>query len=114
MCPWSLPPSATSSPAPSGLLKTGTPPLDGIFSGADTRNYLPPGNFRLFGPKDNPQSDLYADLTVSAHEPPLFYVALCKDYQLRDSVSRFTGWKNPQMLQRTILRVLVPELGGWC
>ncbi|RSL79619.1 hypothetical protein BHE90_011979 [Fusarium euwallaceae] len=95
--------------APSGLLKKGTESVEGIFSGADTRKYLPPGNLRrLFGLKDDPESDKYVELMISAHEAD-FYVEFCKNKELRDFVSCFTGWKNPQMLQRTMLRAFVPN-----
>ncbi|CAI6100795.1 hypothetical protein V2G26_010534 [Clonostachys chloroleuca] len=95
--------------APSGLLKPGTDAVEGIFSGADTRKYMPPGNLRrLFGLKDDPESDKYVELMVSAHEAP-FYVDFCQCPELRQFVSRFMGWKNPQMLQRTMLRAFVPN-----
>ncbi|KAH6887517.1 hypothetical protein B0T10DRAFT_562732 [Thelonectria olida] len=95
--------------APSGLLKDGTDTVDGIYSGADTKKYLPPGNLRrLFGLKDDPQSDRYVELMVSAHEAP-FYLEFCKNKQLRDFVGHFTGWANPHMLQRSMLRAFVPN-----
>ena len=95
--------------APSGLLRPGTNPVEGVYSGANTKKYLPPGNLRrLFGLKDDPESDLYAELMVSAHESP-FYVDFCAIPELRQFISRFTGWANPHMLQRTMLRAFVPE-----
>ncbi|WZH48390.1 Phytanoyl-hydroxylase [Fusarium acuminatum] len=95
--------------APSGLLQEGSDPVDGIYSGVDPRKYLPPGNLRrLFGLKDDPQSDRYLELMVSAHEAD-FYIEFCKNEQLRDFVRRFTGWKSPHMLQRTMLRAFVPN-----
>lgn len=95
--------------APSGLLRPGTDPVEGIYSGANTKKYLPPGNLRrLFGLKDDPESDKYAELMVSAHEAP-FYVDFCAIPELRAFISRFTGWKTPHMLQRTMLRAFVPD-----
>lgn len=95
--------------APSGLLQEGSDPVDGIYSGADTRKYLPPGNLRrLFGLKDDPDSERYVDLMISAHQAN-FYVEFCKSKQLHDFVRQFTGWKNPHMLQRTMLRAFVPN-----
>lgn len=94
---------------PSGLLKEGSDAVDGIFSHADSRKYLPPGNLRrLFGLKDDPESDRYVELMISAHEAP-FYLDLCANRELRDFVSRFTGWAEPHMLQRTMLRAFVPD-----
>ncbi|RYP56432.1 hypothetical protein DL769_009917 [Monosporascus sp. CRB-8-3] len=95
--------------SPSGLLRAGTDPVEGIYSGADPRKYMPPGNLRrLFGLKDDPESDRYVELMISAHEAP-FYLDFCESQELRDFVSRFMGWAKPQMLQRTMLRAFVPD-----
>ncbi|GME22210.1 Phytanoyl-CoA hydroxylase [Neofusicoccum parvum] len=95
--------------SPSGLLHPSTPPVAGLYSGADPRKYLPPGNLRrLFGPKDDPESDLYADLMVAAHEAP-FYTDFCASPELRAFIARFTGWTAPpRMLSRTMVRSFVP------
>ncbi|KAK7708839.1 hypothetical protein SLS57_008900 [Botryosphaeria dothidea] len=95
--------------SPSGLLRPGTAPEAGTYSGADPRKYLPPGNLRrLFGLAGDAQSDAYADLMVSAHDAP-FYADFCQIRELRDFVAAFTGWANPHMLQRTMLRAFVPD-----
>ncbi|KAJ5098771.1 hypothetical protein N7532_005772 [Penicillium argentinense] len=95
--------------APSGLLKEGTAPVDGIFSHKDSRKYLPPGNLRrLFGLKNDTESEKYLELMISAHEAP-FYLDLCANQVLRDFITRFKGWEKPQMLQRTMLRAFVPS-----
>lgn len=95
--------------SPSGLLRPGSDPVSGIYSGANPRKYLPPGNLRrLFGLKDDPESDKYVELMISAHEAD-FYVEFCKIPQLRDFVNRFNGWTDPTMLQRTMLRAFVPH-----
>lgn len=90
--------------APSGLLKDGTAPMEGIFFLKDSRKYLPPGNLRrLFELKDDIESEKYLELMISAHEAP-FYLDPCASQELRDFVTRFKGWEPPQMLQRTMLR----------
>lgn len=95
--------------APSGLLRDGTTPVDGLFSYKDSKKFLPPGNLRrLFGLQNDAESDRYLELMISAHEAP-FYLELCANQALRDFVCRFTGWKNPIMLQRTMLRAFVPD-----
>lgn len=95
--------------SPSGLLREGSDPVEGTFSGKDTRKYLPPGNLRrLFGLKGDAESDNYAELMVSAHEAD-FYVNFCKFPELREFVSRFANWPAPHMLQRTMLRAFVPD-----
>lgn len=95
--------------APSGLLRPDTDPVEGIYSGKSSRKYLPPGNLRrLFGLKDDPESDKYLELMVSAHEAD-FYVDFCQSAELRAFVSRFMGWARPHMLQRTLLRAFVPD-----
>ncbi|KAF2148172.1 hypothetical protein K461DRAFT_263114 [Myriangium duriaei CBS 260.36] len=94
---------------PSGLLKPGTDAVDGIYSGADSRKYLPPGNLRrLFGLKDDAESDLYAELMVSAHEQQ-WYLQFTQIPELRKFVRNFTGWKKETMLQRTMFRAFVPN-----
>lgn len=95
--------------APSGLLRPGSDPVDGISSGANPKKYLPPGNLRrLFGLKDDPESDLYVEKMISAHEAD-FYVDFCASPELRQFISRLTGWSKPHMLQRTMLRAFVPD-----
>lgn len=95
--------------APSGLLQDGTDAVEGIFSRKDSRKFMPPGNLRrLFGLKDDEESDKYVELMVSAHEEP-FYLELCENPELRQFISQFTGWEKPHMLQRTMLRAFVPD-----
>lgn len=95
--------------SPSGLLKPGTDPVDGIYCGADSRKYLPPGNLRrLFGLKDDPEPDKYVECMISAHEA-YFYLELCMIPELRALVREFTGWEQEKMLQRTMLRAFVPN-----
>ncbi|ETS73769.1 hypothetical protein PFICI_14715 [Pestalotiopsis fici W106-1] len=95
--------------SPSGLLQPGSDPISGTYSGANPRKYLPPGNLRrLFGLKDDPESDKYVELMISAHEAD-FYINFCKIPELREFVSKFNGWSNPTMLQRTMLRAFVPN-----
>lgn len=95
--------------APSGLLQEGSKPVEGVFSHKDSRKYLPPGNLRrLFGLKDDEESEKYLELMISAHEAQ-FYLDLCANQELRDFIGRFTGWSKPHMLQRTMLRAFVPN-----
>ncbi|RAK99624.1 phytanoyl-CoA dioxygenase family protein [Aspergillus ibericus CBS 121593] len=95
--------------APSGLLKEGSDPIDGIFSEKDSRKFLPPGNLRrLFGLKDDYESERYLELMISAHEAP-YYLQLCENAELREFVRRLTGWEDITMLQRTMLRAFVPD-----
>ncbi|KAJ5107373.1 hypothetical protein N7456_004048 [Penicillium angulare] len=95
--------------AASGLMKEGTNPVDGIFSHKDSRKFLPPGNLRrLFGLKDDEESDKYLELMVSAHEAP-FYLEFCANPELRQFITCFMGWEKPQMLQRTMIRAFVPD-----
>lgn len=83
--------------------------MTGTYSGADSRKYLPPGNLRrLFGLKDDPDSEAYLSLMISAHEAP-FYTQFCEISELREFVRRFTGWEKEIMLQRTMLRAFVPD-----
>ncbi|KAH8427731.1 phytanoyl-CoA dioxygenase family protein [Aspergillus melleus] len=95
--------------ASSGLLKDGTDPVEGIFSDKDSRKFLPPGNLRrLFGLKDDEESDKYLELMISAHEAD-FYLEFCEIEELRAFIRHFTGWEDITMLQRTLLRAFVPD-----
>lgn len=90
--------------SPSGLLRDGTTPGDGIFSHKHSKKYIPLGNLRrLLGLKDDKESDMYAELMVLAYEAP-FYLDFCASQELRDFISRFTGWERPHMLKRTMFR----------
>lgn len=82
--------------------------MAGIYCGADSRKYLPPGNLRrLFGMKDDPDSDKYVELMISAHEAA-FYLKFCADPDLAAFVRSFTGWQKELMLQRSMIRAFVP------
>ncbi|KAL4894522.1 hypothetical protein BDV59DRAFT_207113 [Aspergillus ambiguus] len=95
--------------SPSGLLKDGTSPVEGIFSEKDSRKFLPPGNLRrLFGLKDDEESEKYLELMINAHEAP-FYLDFCEIKELRDFIRKFAGWDHITMLQRTMLRAFVPD-----
>ncbi|KAE8149874.1 hypothetical protein BDV25DRAFT_172547, partial [Aspergillus avenaceus] len=95
--------------SPSGLLKEDTDPVDGIFSEKDSRKYLPPGNLRrLFGLKDDDESDKYLELMINAHEAK-FYLDFCEMPELRDFIRKFKGWQDITMLQRTMFRAFVPD-----
>ncbi|KAL3260760.1 hypothetical protein ABHI18_004297 [Aspergillus niger] len=95
--------------APSGLLKEGSDPVDGIFSDKDSRKFLPPGNLRrLFGLKDDYESEKYLELMIKAHEER-FYLQLCESTELREFIHKLTEWKDITMLQRTMLRAFVPD-----
>jgi phytanoyl-CoA hydroxylase len=95
--------------SPSGLLQPDSDPVIGKYCGADTRKYLPPGNLRrLFGLKNDIESDKYVELMVSAHEAE-FYTKLCEISELREFVRKFTGWEKEIMLQRSMLRAFVPN-----
>ncbi|KAF2147599.1 uncharacterized protein K452DRAFT_293997 [Aplosporella prunicola CBS 121167] len=88
--------------APSNLLKPN------IYSGAE-RKYLPPGNLRMFGLKDDPESDKYVEFMISAHITP-FYLNFYENKELHELVRRFTVWEKEVMLHRTILWAFAPNL----
>lgn len=95
--------------SPSGILRAGTDPTDGIYCGVDPRKYLPPGNLRrLFGLVGDAESDKYVELMVSAHEAD-FYLDFCNSPELRAFIRKFTGWEKEAMLQRTLLRAFPPN-----
>jgi len=101
--------------APSGVLKPGTRPVDGIFNA--TRDKLDfPGigagftdaNGRPTGPHPELASK-FVDLTLQAHTEPWYNETFCKHPALRKYISRLTGWgDNTLTVRRTLLRNNTP------
>jgi hypothetical protein len=101
--------------APSGVLKPGTRPVDGIFD--DTKDKLDfPGigagfadsNGRPTGP--HPEvATLFVDLALRAHTEDWYKEDFCKHPALREYVAKLTGWGDDTMgIRRTLLRNNTP------
>ncbi|KAB2571251.1 hypothetical protein DBV05_g10087 [Lasiodiplodia theobromae] len=100
--------SSADSGGDTGILSPNTHPRDGIFSGADWREYLLPGALRVF----NGLSDdgVFVDKVVQAHVADFYH-----DFKQRVVGSTLTGFagrlrrfKEPLLLNRSLLRCNVP------
>ncbi|EXJ80609.1 phytanoyl-CoA hydroxylase [Capronia epimyces CBS 606.96] len=101
--------------SPSGVLKPGTNPVDGIFDASKDKLDYPgigagfaAANGRPIGP--HPEvANLFVDLALQAHTEPWYKEDFCKHPALRDYVARLTGWgDNTLGVRRTILRNNTP------
>ncbi|KAG9230749.1 phytanoyl-CoA hydroxylase [Amylocarpus encephaloides] len=99
--------------APSGILKAGTDPVDGIFNSAnESLDYPAFGAGHFDGPNDGPnveQSARYIELGVKAHTEPWYKESFARHPVLLDYVAKLTGWGRDTLeLQRTMLRNCTP------
>jgi hypothetical protein len=101
--------------SPSGVLKPGTQPVEGIFD--DTKDKLDfPGigagaadaNGRPTGPHPDVATK-FVDLALQAHTEPWYNQVFCRHPALLDYVSRLTGWGEDTLgIRRTLLRNNTP------
>jgi len=93
--------------APTGILKPGTSPRDGIFN-----NTQDPIVHNGVGGRDLPEDAERQRLLESAHTLP-GYLAFLKHPDLRAFVRKLMGWDRDVILKRTLLRsVLLTRLRG--
>lgn len=101
--------------SPSGVLKLGTRPVDGIFDATKDSLDFPgigagaaDANGRPTGP--HPEvATLFVDLALQAHTKQWYKEDFCKHPALRDYVSQLTGWGDDTMsVRRTLLRNNTP------
>lgn len=88
---------------PTGILKPGTSPRDGIF---DTTQ--DPVVHNGVGGRDLPEAQERVNKLVDAHTHPL-YLAFLEHPHLRQFVRDFMGWKKEVIIKRTLLRHNVPN-----
>ncbi|PIA91751.1 hypothetical protein CB0940_09717 [Cercospora beticola] len=88
---------------PTGILKPGTSPREGIFD-----NTQDPIAQHGVGGRDLPEDRLKVDKLVSAHTHPI-YKAFLEHPKLRQFVRDFMGWKKDVLVTRTLLRHNVPN-----
>ncbi|KAF7540712.1 hypothetical protein G7054_g1175 [Neopestalotiopsis clavispora] len=94
--------------SPTGLLKPGTPKMDGIFDASKD-----PADYPGFGTgkpgTGTTSSDQFMSLALQSHSEPWYKDEFCKHPVILDFVQRLTGWgKNTGSLERTLLRNNVP------
>lgn len=89
--------------APTGILKPGTSPREGIFNPTED-----PLLHHGVGGKDLPSEQDKVKRLVEAHTKPE-YLQFIKHPSLRKFVREFMGWKNDVLVHRTLLRHNVPH-----
>ncbi|SPO03268.1 uncharacterized protein DNG_05950 [Cephalotrichum gorgonifer] len=98
--------------SPSGVLKDGTTPRQGIFDSAkDAARFPGIGVGRvdvIAGPED--QATDFVSLALDAHGQEWYAKDLCKHPVMLEFMARFTGWNEAtQPLERTLLRNNIPD-----
>ncbi len=84
---------------PTGILKPGTSPVEGIWNPS-----ISPGDFPGVGSgKRLSSADVATELLIEAHKAPK-YLALLSNPTLRDLIRRFTGWEKEILLKRNLIR----------
>ncbi|KAL1895259.1 hypothetical protein Sste5346_005406 [Sporothrix stenoceras] len=95
---------------PSGVLKPGSDPVDGIFDASKNVAEFPGiGVGRLEDMA--PQAQEFVTRALGAHSQPWYNQTLCKHPVLLEFMARFTGWgiENTLPLERTLLRNNIPQ-----
>ncbi|CAK7207792.1 hypothetical protein SEUCBS139899_010606 [Sporothrix eucalyptigena] len=95
---------------PSGVLKPGSDPVDGIFDASkDVTEFPGIGVGRLEDMA--PQAQEFVSRALSAHAQPWYAQDLCKHPVLLEFMARFTGWGTERTLplERTLLRNNIPQ-----
>ena len=96
--------------SPSGILKSGRDPVDGIF---DEKNDL--SNFGGLSSKttdlEKPKSDqsaIFSKLTAEAHTESWYTEDFSKHPTLPSIIARLTGWTDVRLFQRSLFRCNIP------
>ncbi|KAJ4367199.1 hypothetical protein N0V83_007729 [Neocucurbitaria cava] len=96
---------------PTGVLKPGTQPVEGIFDDAKDRAQFPGIGAGAAGGNGHPgeYAAVFVDRALEAHYQKWYYEDFCKHPALKDFVTRLTGWgENTKAFERTLLRNNVP------
>lgn len=99
--------------APSGVLKPGTQPVEGIFDSEKDAADFPgigagatPGNGK---PGESLTAAKFVDLALEAHYADWYKETFCKHPALKDFIARMTGWgDNTLGVRRSLLRNNTP------
>ena len=97
--------------APSGLLKPGTNPVQGIFDSSKDRDQFPGIGSGAAGGNGHPGSHaaVFVDRALEAHYQSWYAEDFCKHPALKDFVANLTGWgSKTTAFKRTLLRNNVP------
>lgn len=96
---------------PTGVLKPGTKPIDGIFDDEKDRLQFPGIGSGAAGGNGHPgdHAALFVDQALKAHYQDWYAEDLCKQPALKDFIAKLTGWgPNTHALVRSLLRNNVP------
>lgn len=96
--------------SPTGVLKPGTNPRDGIFDDAKDKNLYPGvGAATNPGKGTDNTAATFVDLAIKAHKEPWYTEGLCGHPGLLDFIKKFSGWGEDTLpLRRTLLRNNTP------
>lgn len=93
--------------SPSGVLKPGTAPVEGIFDSAKGVELFPGIGV---GRVDDAKPTEFISLALEAHGEDWYAEKFCRHPVLLDFMERFTGWsKHTRPLERTLLRNNIPD-----
>lgn len=98
--------------APSGVLKPGTQPVEGIFDANKDAADFPGIGSGAVGGNGKPggsTAEKFVDLALNAHYADWYKDIFCKHPSLYDFISRITGWGNSTKgVRRSLLRNNTP------
>ncbi|KAL1984893.1 hypothetical protein VTN96DRAFT_8552 [Rasamsonia emersonii] len=94
--------------APTGVLKEGTKPVEGIFNDKRSPDDFPgigSGAAGMNGRPGGESAAQFVDLAIEAHYKDWYAEEFCRHPALHDFVARFTGWGEKTLgLRRSLLR----------
>ncbi|PMD64984.1 uncharacterized protein K444DRAFT_650580 [Hyaloscypha bicolor E] len=98
--------------SPSGVLKPGTEPVEGIFDlGKDIAGFpgIGAGETGENGRPGGNQAAVFVDLALQAHTEDWYAEDFCKHPALSSFIAKLTGWgDNTMMFRRSLLRNNIP------
>jgi phytanoyl-CoA hydroxylase len=98
--------------APTGILKPGTTPGQGIFDPAKDRNLYPGIGAGAAGANGHPgqHAAQFVDMAIQTHYQPWYADEFCRNRELFEFIQKFTGWEQDTFFcKRSLLRNNVPE-----
>ncbi|KAL1968627.1 hypothetical protein VTN77DRAFT_1453 [Rasamsonia byssochlamydoides] len=97
---------------PTGVLKEGTKPVEGIFNDKKSPDDFPgigAGSVGMNGRPGGESAAQFVDLALEAHYKDWYAEEFCKHPALHDFVAKFTGWGEHTLgLRRSLLRNNIP------
>jgi phytanoyl-CoA hydroxylase len=98
--------------APSGVLKPGTNPVEGIFDPAKDKADFPgigSGAASGNGKPGEEAAEKFVNIALAAHYADWYKEDFCKHPELKDMIARLTGWGNNTLgVRRSLLRNNTP------